>query len=468
MLAKRRINIKLKTIQVMFVLFIGVICFGLSNKAMAAKKVFTSEQIADFFNGRVGQEYPNNKCMKFVADGFQSMGAERSSACCAYKYGSGHIQSNSINDIPIGADVFFGNCAKGPCGICGAAYYGHIGVYVGNGYFVHATGGKVQKTPLSSWQSKYRGWGIHGNVDIKSGNPVQPNPDQIPSINSVTISSIDNGIVNFSFSVNDGTLAKIVIESTLTGETMVKSYTDNLSNIKYTFNRMSMPTGGNQYHIYLYAYSGSVNNYKNEQVHKMTYGSTMQCVTFPDTINNDQLKAITFNSRFYADIYEDVRNAYGYDDKLLYMHWLKDGIKEGRIGCPGYCASFYLKNNGDIANAYGEKNYELAFYHYTTYGYKEGIRESSPVFSASYYLDNNGDIANAYGKENYLQAAIHFNTFSAMNELRNSSIYYDGQYYKDNNGDLGKMTPYELILHYYKYGIGEKRYANLENKVPNI
>ena len=150
------------------------------------------------------------------------------------------------------------------------------------------------------------------------------------------------------------------------------------------------------------------------------------------------------------------------------MHWLKDGIKEGRIGCPGYCASFYLKNNGDIANAYGEKNYELAFYHYTTYGYKEGIRESSPVFSASYYLDNNGDIANAYGKENYLQAAIHFNTFSAMNELRNSSIYYDGQYYKDNNVDLGKMTPYELILHYYKYGIGEKRYANLENKVPNI
>ena len=43
MLAKRRINIKLKTIQVMFVLFIGVICFGLSNKAMAAKIVFTSE-----------------------------------------------------------------------------------------------------------------------------------------------------------------------------------------------------------------------------------------------------------------------------------------------------------------------------------------------------------------------------------------------------------------------------------------
>lgn len=309
-----------------------------------------------------------------------------------------------------------------------------------------------------------------GNMQPTTSNVVNPNPasnpDPVPSINSVTINGIDNGSISFSFSVSNGTLAKVVIESTLTGKTKVDSFTSNLSNITYIFNRMSMPTGGNQYHIYLYAYSGSVNNYKNEQVHKMTYGPAMQCVTFPDTISNDQMKILTFNARFYADMYEDVRKAFGYDEKMLYKHWLNEGIKEGRIGCPGYCGSFYLKNHGDIANAYGAKNYELAFYHYTTYGYKEE-RESSPVFSASYYLKNNGDIANAYGKKNLLQAAIHYNIYG-INELRNSSVYYYGQYYKDKNGDLSKMTPYELLLHYYKYGIGERRYANSGNKVPNI
>lgn len=331
----------------------------------------------------------------------------------------------------------------------------------------------VKKSSKKRNDSKVLGYGVPAYTDVvpnptpaPNPNPA-PNPYPVPSINSVTINGIDNGSISFSFSVNNGTLAKVVIESTLTGKTKVDSFTSNLSNITYTFNRMSMPTGGNQYHIYLYAYSGSVNNYKNEQVHKMTYGSTMQCVTFPDTITNDQLKAITFNSRFYADMYEDVRGTFGYNEKLLYSHWLNYGVKEGRIGCPGYCGSFYLKNHGDIANAYGAKNFELAFYHYTTYGYKEE-RESSPVFSASYYLNNNGDIANAYGKKNLLQAAIHFNTFGAINELRNSSIYYCGQYYKDKNGDLSKMSPYELLLHYYKYGIGEKRNANSKNKIPNI
>ncbi len=62
------------------------------------------------------------------------------------------------------------------------------------------------------------------------------------------------------------------------------------------------------------------------------------------------------------------------------------GIKEGRTASPAYCASYYLKNNGDLLAAYGEKNYAKAYFHYTTYGYKESGREVSPAFSAKYYL----------------------------------------------------------------------------------
>ena len=320
----------------------------------------------------------------------------------------------------------------------------------------------------NSAMSIYRAYNAHPQ-------PIQPNepegqnsvPDLVPSIDSVKITSIDNVIVNFSFSVNNGTLAKIVIKSTLTGETISKSYTSGLSNINYSFNRNNMPTGGNQYYIFLYAYSGSANNYKNEQIHKMRYGNVENCVTFPNTLDNNQSKAIAFNYKFYADLYEDLKNNYGYNESLLYKHWITYGIKEGRIASPAYCSAFYLKNNGDIATAYGCMNCAKAYFHYTIYGYKEGDREISPIFSAKYYLSNNIDVANTYGNNNFFMAAAHFNS-CGIYEFRNSSQYYNGQYYKNKNGDLHNMSSYKLIIHYIKYGIGETRIANSSMKIPNI
>ena len=132
----------------------------------AANTTLNASAVASYMNARVGEAYDNGYCMRFVADCFATLGATRSSACCAYNYGNSHIQSTSMDNIPVGADVFFGNCGGGPCSRCGSTYFGHIGVYVGNGEFVHATGGKVQKSPLSSWSTKYRGWGYHGNVTI--------------------------------------------------------------------------------------------------------------------------------------------------------------------------------------------------------------------------------------------------------------------------------------------------------------
>lgn len=301
---------------------------------------------------------------------------------------------------------------------------------------------------------------------VMSAPTTTPNTNTTPapslSINSVKINGIDNAAINFSFSVSNGISAKIVIESTLTGDTITKSYTSGLSNINYSFNRIEIPTGGNQYHIYLYAYSGSAS-----QVHKMTYGSTIGCVTFPNTIDNSQAKAITFNYKFYADLYLDLKNTYGYNEAALYKHWITYGVKEGRIASPAYSSSAYLKNNADIASAYGSTNYAKAYFHYTTYGYQEGDRIASPTFSAKYYLSKNTDVAKAYGNSNFLMAAAHFNS-CGINEYRDSSEYYSGQHYRNVNGDLRNMTSYKLLLHYYQYGIGEKRIANVSNKIPVI
>ena len=143
-----------------------------SDIATCADVVLTADEIESYFRKRVGQAYDNGMCMRFVREGFQALGGPLSSACCAYNYGNSHIQSTDIDTIPIGADVFFGNCGGGPCKSCHSTYYGHIGVYVGNDQFVHATGGKVQITSLkgSNWKNKFRGWGYHGGITVTGGS----------------------------------------------------------------------------------------------------------------------------------------------------------------------------------------------------------------------------------------------------------------------------------------------------------
>lgn len=157
---------KIKTIVMLFV--ICIMLFSQTEEVAAVE--LSSSDIVNYVNGRVNQSYPNGYCLKFVEECYQNLGANRPYNCCAYKSGSSYIVSSSSSNIPDGATVYFGNCGGGPCGSCGATYFGHVGIYVGNGYFVHASGGVVQKSTISSWSSKYRGWGYCGNFTLKSSN----------------------------------------------------------------------------------------------------------------------------------------------------------------------------------------------------------------------------------------------------------------------------------------------------------
>lgn len=114
-------------------------------------------------SSKVGQSYANGMCERFVEETYQAVGVKRVYMCCASHSGDKYIRSTSSSNIPVGATVYFGRCGGGSCRSCGNQYYGHVGIYVGNGYFVHATGGRVQKSTISSWGSKYRGWGYYAN-----------------------------------------------------------------------------------------------------------------------------------------------------------------------------------------------------------------------------------------------------------------------------------------------------------------
>ena len=130
-----------------------------------------SSDIQKYVLSKVNTNYPNGYCLKFVEECYQNLGAVRPYSCCASKSGNLFIRSNDRSNIPIGATVYFGKCGGGPCRSCGSSYYGHVGIYVGDGYFVHATGGKVQRTTIDSWANKYRGYGYCGNFNLVQDNP---------------------------------------------------------------------------------------------------------------------------------------------------------------------------------------------------------------------------------------------------------------------------------------------------------
>lgn len=147
---------------------IGMVCASGSKGEEIWAAQLDSSAIVNYANGRVGSSYPSGYCLRFVEESYQNLGASRPYNCCAYKSGSTYIVSTSQSNIPAGATVYFGKCGGGPCRTCKSAYYGHVGIYVGNGYFVHATGGTVQKSALSGWADKYRGWGYCGNFSLKN------------------------------------------------------------------------------------------------------------------------------------------------------------------------------------------------------------------------------------------------------------------------------------------------------------
>ena len=176
---KRLISFLLSAVMV-----VGMLVYLPISMETKAALALSEEQIVNYFNGRVGESYTSNACLAFVADGFQALGAERSSACCAYNYALSHIVSYS-RDIPLGADVFFSSEGCKYDYIDGNGHHsGHIGVYVGDGYMVHAYSGRIQRMLVSTVESHgytYIGWGYHGGISISPSSNITISNETYPS-----------------------------------------------------------------------------------------------------------------------------------------------------------------------------------------------------------------------------------------------------------------------------------------------
>lgn len=156
--------------------FLVAICmvfgFVLENNVVSvnASVSLTGEQIVEHANSLVGKQYGANICLAFVRQVFMDLGCESSSSCCAWNYAQSYMTHGTDVEIPLGADVFFSSegCSYNVVDTYGHNC-GHIGIYVGDGYIVHAYSAKIQKMKIDTVVSHgytYIGWGYHGGVNI--------------------------------------------------------------------------------------------------------------------------------------------------------------------------------------------------------------------------------------------------------------------------------------------------------------
>lgn len=115
-----------------------------------------------------------------------------------------------------------------------------------------------------------------------------------------------------------------------------------------------------------------------------------------------------FDAKYYADTYEDLKNAYGYDEEALFNHYMTWGLAEGRSMNPVFDVQAYRNAYGDLNEAFGD-NWDAYVNHYFAYGMKEG-RNNGILFDPTAYAEAYPDIKEAFG-DDYVAILNHYLTY---------------------------------------------------------
>ena len=176
-------------------------------------------------------------------------------------------------------------------------------------------------------------------------------------------------------------------------------------------------------------------------------------------LNTWQEKA-AFDTMVYRDRNPDLA---GMTDDELLDHWLNHGIDEGRGSSPVLDLGFYLNNNEDLKNLYGN-DYRKAYEHFINHGYKEK-RKSSALFDGKYYTEHYPEAEEKYG-EDYMRHYVEHGILAG----HRASLTFDPDYYWVLKPEVWEAWPahYELCAkHYAGYGVREGVEA-YDNKHPVI
>jgi len=128
-----------------------------------------------------------------------------------------------------------------------------------------------------------------------------------------------------------------------------------------------------------------------------------------------------FNAKYYADQYPDLYDAFGYNETLLYRHFLKYGLKEGRVMNPVIDIVKYRDSYQDLDNAFGN-NWDAYVQHYIEYGIKEK-RDNGTDFDPIAYVESYSDIEEAFG-DDFTAIIDHYQEYGMKEERKEASKVY--------------------------------------------
>ena len=115
-----------------------------------------------------------------------------------------------------------------------------------------------------------------------------------------------------------------------------------------------------------------------------------------------------FDERYYADMYPDLKEAYGYNRASLLRHFKKYGLSEGRVMNEMIDVVKYKEKYQDLQDAFGD-DWDAYIEHYLTYGAFEH-RDSGTGFDPVDYLERYEDLKAAFG-DDILSAYKHYGKY---------------------------------------------------------
>eukprot|EP01098_Paradermamoeba_levis_P002328 TRINITY_DN1272_c0_g1_i1.p1 TRINITY_DN1272_c0_g1~~TRINITY_DN1272_c0_g1_i1.p1 ORF type:complete len:230 (-),score=65.02 TRINITY_DN1272_c0_g1_i1:77-712(-) len=129
--------------------------------------------------------------------------------------------------------------------------------------------------------------------------------------------------------------------------------------------------------------------------------------------------AFEFDAQFYIESYPDVPTLYGRGAGRALSHYVLYGVNEKRIGSPFqfewsyrlflpyiFNSTYYLNKYDDLRNL-KVVNEATARRHWIKFGIYQG-RRASAEFDPAYYIANNADIKQIFGAQGYLGGLIHY------------------------------------------------------------
>ena len=82
--------------------------------------------------------------------------------------------------------------------------------------------------------------------------------------------------------------------------------------------------------------------------------------------------SVVFDANYYYNAYPDLQAAFGNDEKALFNHFVKCGMKEGRNGNAAFNVKAYMKNNLDLVGLFKADDLTEYYTHYANHGITEG------------------------------------------------------------------------------------------------